>query len=333
MSDFLVMRSFDNQREPTVVKVRSDGIRMYCEARYVIVLDEEGNVVERINRPITYTGNYLVILSPIVYKGWKINLSVVLEIGFSRSVPYQQFEQRTCGGVRYRSVTRTPIAQLTDEKICSILSIIGDSFKMIVDEDTSHRKNLVWSKYGKDRKEMPIGMFVAIPLDARPLVYVCFEKDFISRINGHIQLFIDLVRSRLVKLKYAYCPKGEIKRFKVAKEIADILFAANYPAHFLEVIRSRLGKETRKVRSLFEQIVDEFAIKQKPKNDLDLLFEELGKIFSNRSEELIGKFKISVQTHPKRDERRLIHARGCLRLEIHPSEEAIQKKHGVAQVT
>lgn len=327
MCDFLTMRSFTNQKAPTVEKIRSDGIRMYCEARYVIVLDEKGAVVERINRSLTYTGNFLVILAPVIYNGLKVNLSIVLEIGLSRSVPYQQFEKFTDDGRRYRTITRRPIATLTDEEIIFLLPIISDSLQMIVDEDTSHRKKLIWVKNGKDKKEMLIGMFVAIPIEVSSLVYICLEKDFISRTNGHLQLFVDLVKKRLRKLKFAYYPKGQIKRFKVSQEIASILFEANYPSHFLEVIRKKLGKETKKVRSLFEQIVDEFGIKTKTMNNLDILYEDLEKIFGKSKKSLIEMFQVSVQTHPRRDGRRSTHAKDCLRIEVHPSKEAVQNKH------
>ncbi len=329
MSDVLTMRSFPNERAPTVTKIRSDGIRMYCEARYVIVLNDEGEVIEKINRSLTYTGNFLVVLAPVIYDGWKVNLSVVLEIGFSRSVPYQQYEQITSDGVRYRTITRRPVAQLTDAKIIELLSTISSSLRNIVDEETSHRKKLIWVKYGKDKREMLSGMFVSIPLDeASPLVYVCLEKDFISRTNGHLQLFVDLVKEKLRKLKFAYYPKGQIKRFKVSQEIASILFDANYPVHFLEFIRKKLGKETKKVRALFEQIVEEFEIKTKNKNNIDIFYKDLEKIFSEDKESLIENFKITVQTHPKRDNKRSVHAKDCLRIEIHPSIEAVQKKHG-----
>lgn len=326
MEDFLVVRDFGKTRPPTKEKILRDGIMMYCEARYVIVLDEHGEVVERINRSITYTGNFLVVLAPIIHEGKKIELSVVLEIGLSRSVPYQQFEKNFADG-KFAVKGRRPVAKLTDEKIIELLLTFSQIIQDVVDEETSHRKRLIWKKYGKDKKEMPIGIFVTVPFEASPLVYICLEKDFIERANGHLQLFVNMTREKLRKLKFAYYPKDEIKRFKVAQEIASILFDANYPSHFLEVIRRKLGKETGKIRSLFEQIIEEFEIKTKEKDDLDVLHENLEKVFGENKDILINSFPISVQTHPKRNNRRSTHAKDCLRIEIHPSKEAIEEKH------
>lgn len=328
MSGFLTVRSFPNQRAPTVEKIRSDGIRMYCEARYVIVLNEEGEVVEKINRSLTYTGNFLVVLAPVVYDEWKVNLSIVLEIGLSRSVPYQQFE-KWFGKEKISVQKRRPVVMLSDEHLIYLMSVIVVAIQDVVDEEVSHRKSLVWNTptTRKNGSYLLNGKFITIPLEITPLVFICLKKDFTARVEGHLSLFVKLTKEKLSTFKYAYYPKGQIKRFKKAKEIASILDEAQYPEHFINAVRKKLGKPTGKYRALFEQIIDEFKISFGIGNENDALLKKLDTKFEENSKHLLEQFPLIVVMHPKRDSTRDVHARNCIRVEIYPSEKMIQYKH------
>ncbi len=346
MDSFLVMRSFPKGKEPTLAKVIRDGENMYCEARHVIVLDERGEITYEEYRPTAYTGNYIAVFAPTVYKGEEIRLAVALEIGFSRSVPYQWFEKWHDG----KKVTRTfrrPIIKLSDEEVIHLLPTLSRAIQHIVDQDVSHRRNLIYhtstTPYGgkaKKGKELASGKFITVPNDESVLVFACLAKDSEARNKIQLSEFVSMTNKRLSKLKYAYYPKGELKRFSGVQETAEILVEADYPLHFAEVIRRKLGKETGKVRSLFEQIVEVFEIKFKETTyEKDLLHASLSQVLNGKTKNILGRFNISVTNHPKRDADKLLyaeehghnpaHAVNCIRVEILPSREAIEKTHPV----
>ncbi len=342
MRNFLIMRSFPLGKEPTTAKVIRDGEKMYCEARHVIVLDENGEVSYEENRPSAYTGNYIAVFAPIVYKGEEIRLAIALEIGFSRSVPYQWFE-KWYGKKKVTTTVRRPVVKLTDEKVISLLPTLSRAIQHIIDQDVSHRRNLIYhtstTPYGgkgKRGKELASGKFITVPKDESVLIFACLAKDSEARHRVHLSDFVRITRKRLSRLKYAYYPKGDLKRFSSVKKTVEILLDADYPAHFAEVIRRKLGKETEKVRSLFEQIVEVFEIKFKETTyDKDLLYASLFQVLNGKAKDILGRFSLSVTNHPKRDADKLLyakehghnpaHAVNCIRVEILPSQEAIEK--------
>ena len=341
MQDFLVMRDFGKTKPPTVEKVRRDGENMYCESRYVIVLNEEGAVVETIDRQTEYTGNFLVVLAPVTYDGEFLPLCVVLEIGLSRSVPYQQFEKKFTNH-KFAIKSRRPIAKLNDKTIIYLLNKISVALQQIVDADTAHWQNLVHytkmtpdGKLAKGGKVVSSGKFITVPKDEDLIIYICLLININARSKGHLHEFVQITKEKLVRLPFASYPKKDLKRLKVAQEIAYVLGEAKYPKLFLEIILDKLGKPGTKFRNLVEEIIDYFQI---PINEDDpdkfiVAYLKLHEIYEDHGY-LVSKFKTEVVTHPKRENRKKNykykgkpHGKEHMRLEILPSKEAISKKH------
>lgn len=161
MKDVFEKISFSGRRAPLVQKVVSDGLKMYDLARYVIVLDEEGQVIEKFdNAPFGGTVDCLVVLAPCMYSGTLIEKTVVLEIGFRRFVPYAQAEYRKVGTTKrgphlrrksdevktknlvsvkkdktvFAIKPRTPIARICDKVMLQVLPVILDGIQFCVDE-------------------------------------------------------------------------------------------------------------------------------------------------------------------------------------------------------
>ena len=347
MSDFLVMRSFPNRREPYVEKVRSDGILMYYEARYVIVLDEEGNVVERINRSITYTGNYLVVLAPLMYKGWKINLSVVLEIGLSRSAPYKQYE-KCFESERFAVKARCPVARLTDEKVIFLLPLISKQIKSIAVEETAHWKSVTFGgrreTRGKRRSSHAIrwkcGIFASIPTEEEVLCYAVHLLDFETRVDYLSQkvLFIEYWLRNYKQSSYS---RKQLLSYAGAKKVADMVMDAEYPAHHLSVIVRGLSPH---IRDLFDLCIRAYSPLPKEGEEYKELEEILGSappsdfyIFLHNKFELVrAEIKKGWRLHcyiwEKRDARRKTHAQNSLRFEIglEDKDRDVLKNHEIA---
>lgn len=328
MSNIIEMHSFDKgQRMPTVEKVRRDGMNMCFKSRYVIILDDSGNIIKEIHRK-NYMGNYLVVLAPVIYKDTYVPLSVVLEIGFGRAVPYSYFRKREGGKLLTFSFVRRPVAKLTDEKLISLFPQIGEAIQKVTDETVSNWENSVWKNRYKDATYLLMASTITIPYEEKSLCYVCLEKALLGREKSHIAMFVSLVKIRLSKLKYANYTDKEIKRFKVVQEIAYVLHEAQYPSHFLEIIRKKMGSMATKNRVLFEQIIEVFKIKPTEGNRDDEFHFALREKYGEKNH-IINKFSPSVRTNPKKDAKRKSHTKSgnFLRVEIEVSKDIVQKKH------
>lgn len=324
MNDFLIMRSFDsNQRVPTVDKVRRDGIRMYSEARYVIVLNEEGDVVERINRSITWMGNYLVVLAPVLYDGWKINLSVVLEIGLSRSVPYQQFEKKI-DGKTVATKNRRPIVKFTDTKIISLTSILSQSLKTIALEETKHWKSV---EYGGKRKQVgrriswKSSIFASIPHDEEILCYAVYLSDLETRFR-YLKEKVRFIKFWLKKYQFSYYSRKQLRSFAGAQKVAELLINAKYPTHHLHIILNNLS---HKHRELVELSVRAFSPETEEYKELDEILKTptapsfyifLHSRLKMLRNEIKNGWKLHGYVWEKRDANRKVHAQNSLRFEI-----------------
>lgn len=158
MDTILTMLPFNERRAPLVDKVRRDSELMYEHSRYVIVLNQQGCVVEeRFNRRFDDDiVDCLSVFAPVTYKDVYIEKAIVLEIGFRRFVPYAQTEYRlnssTKRGPSHRVKKgeqriikqkntekkiaikpRTPVAALSKDLIFDLIPAISNGMQMCVD--------------------------------------------------------------------------------------------------------------------------------------------------------------------------------------------------------
>jgi hypothetical protein len=102
-----------------------------------------------------------------------------------------------------------------------------------------------------------------------------------------------------------------------------MLRKANYDERSMEELGRKLGNPSRSMpRAHFERICELFDIKPRAPNGL---FQELMDMYDISPKEAKKLLPLSFATHPKRDNRRGSHARGCVRVEVRPSFTAIQK--------
>ena len=318
------------------------------EARYIIILDKNGKVVEKIDRSVSYIGDILVVLAPVVYQKQNINLAVVLEIGFSKAVPYGQYRKQLDNS-KIRTWRRRPVVKITDNHLIHIMPEIAQALQNITDKKLlTKRRNLTFftqmkpsghrSKLGR---EIFSNMGITISTENSPLVYTCLEKDRDSRERKYINPLVDSIKSDFRKMPHAYYPNKKIKRFKSAQRIAGIIKNGNYSNFFVDEIRRKLGKETTKNRALFELVIDTFNLKFRETSDYDAILESLSLIWFKRRDELVSRFPVSTITFPKRIEKKKKYAvtRGkgkglkfrqakkCIRVGIHVSEKVVNIKN------
>jgi hypothetical protein len=340
-------RVLSPEKTPKVDKIIRDGETMYAHARYVIVIDKDGNVVEEINRQQGALANFLVVLAPFKYKNAEIYQSVVLEVGLGRASPYKQVEKHFDDDKKIAIKGRTRVARLSDEGLFLLTPVICSAIQNVIDEETSHRKNLIYytkmtptGSLAKWGKVVIGGMFITISLDDPLLAHACLVKNFEARKRGHLTEVANITRENFNRLKYAHYPKGELKRFKVVQELLAVLKEANYPEYMVEVIREKLGKPNTKTRGLFDLVFHEFNIKFAVPSETDQILLSLKSEQKKKIARILEKFPLSVITHPKRVKKKemnakkngtkaFMHAKECVRVEVLPSKKAIDAKHPV----
>jgi hypothetical protein len=328
----------------TVKKAWSDGDNLYNHARAVIVLNEKGDIVETIDRVKGFVINVLAILGPVFYNGEHLDRAVRSEIGFGRATPYMPAESNILG-TRVWITDRAVVKPLSNKEEHKLLPAITKLIQHVIDKEVEHWKRVT---YVKSRHSDPViytrGKFITVPPDLPLLTFLCLARDMKTRTSGHLKEFADRTWLRLHRLRPPPYPPKKLKRLKSVQHTASNLNDAKYGTLALELIKNMLGKrEGDKVRMLFEQILEVYKIAPDDKK-LDMLYLELRQRFSHVNEEQALKtFPLDVVTQEKRVAMREIkeprkrppkyrHAKGCIRVEVRPSKEAVEK-HGMQQYT
>lgn len=346
MSEFLEMRSFEHRRMPLVEKVIRDGTNMYNSARFVIVLNDEGEIIEKINGKFGFVGNFLVVLAPVTYKGVYIPMSVVLEIGIGRATPYQQFEQKHNDG-RITIKSRIPIAKLKNDFVIKILPLLAETIQLIVDSDISHRKRLIYTQKKKGYTLIRSnGSFIKIKHEEEILFYVCHLRDIETRRKDHLNRFANHIIKNLTILfgKSNYYTDSELKKQKIknlfpASNIAYSVNEVQYPTHIMEIVRDKIIKRDKNKKGyieLFDQILRVYKIKILDTKTYDQeLYVKLNKKFGGIKERLLNKFPILIEVDIKRTLKRknmrlqqnknplLEQSKGCVVIQVKPSRELL----------
>lgn len=347
MHKFLDMHSFDkNERVPTAEKIIRDGMNMYDYARYVIVLDDEGNVSEEIDREENFVGDYLVVLAPTIFKKQKIEKSVVLEIGISRSTPYKPFEKKILGE-DVSIINRIRVASLKDESLLKLMPTISKILETIVASRVATWKNIDFfiPKAGRYKRR---GIFLTIHNDEKILCFANHLMDMTSRNYLKVSRAAGLSRWTKGFHNKAFSYK-QLCSFTRPIKIWEMLRNCNYPEHYLDYVLNQL---TANQREVVADVLRAFSVREMRNkkgdneeklrvmqlNIKDILkttpppdgFKELQKLYGGKEKEIIKSWPLHIVCHPNRDVKRgenglgSAHAEKSLRVELVPSKELVK---------
>lgn len=365
MSPALTLLSFQGRRAPLVQKVVDDGKRMYEHARYVIILDKKGSVIEHFeNPPFNTIVDCLVVLGPVVYKGVSIALSVILEIGFRRFAPYKQTEYRVYGkpkrtsrkkgvvknripvprakrGVIKAIPSRTPIATMTDTTRQHILGDIASGIQTCVDsiietwgnsDPVQERENKCGEKY-----TYVASVFVRIPKQERLLCAAARFKETEFRLSNSGPL------GTLAKKIRALCRQFIANNTRSKTEQGDYLQSSIKKSHIIWRIKETLDKRI-KYRKFTEQMISRmltlvgkrdsaerklldqvFKIRGITKPVKDVELETLEREFGHIRKALLAKWPLTTFISMRHANRRTLHASGCLTVSVLGSRSELEK--------
>lgn len=168
----------------TLEKVHRDAAMMEKYAKYVIRLDESGNVTNHYrNKTLHRLVDCIVVLAPAKFCSEYVEQAVALEIGLSRFVPYRAAEFKD-GQQTHFLPERTKIGTLPWATIRRMLPILYHAIQTCVDKrmETWTRAKLVQENIGK--RGMTVyesWLTIRIPKD-QPLLYALLRlKDEADR--------------------------------------------------------------------------------------------------------------------------------------------------------
>lgn len=281
----------------TVGKVIRDAENMREYARYVIVLDHSGDVVDHyLNDSKGHLIDSIVVLAPAKFLGECVDYAVALEIGLSRFVPYKMTEFKTNKPGKKKQVKviqeRTRVGTLPWGITTRLLPVLWRAIQICVDKrmETWTRARFVQEYFGQRGMSVyESWITIRIPKD-QPLIYTVLrlkdEQDRTSPGKTYaasaeiIHREIGLFRKLKVSYRGAY-PDEVIRGSSSLRMIADwmkknIKYRAYTNRSFEAIHKILLGYDGESLR-IFKELCRVFKVPNAPRdNQLDTFESSLG---------------------------------------------------------
>jgi hypothetical protein len=343
MYKHLIPVVFTSRKEPHPSKVARDGKIMYEKSLYVIVLDEQGTVVEAFeNPPFTNPVDCITVLSPVIYKGVLIQHSVVLEIGLRRTSPYTRTEYRSAGSrkrgprirtkdkqnslpppVRSREVRgcvnqRTPAFRLSDSSLLALLPELCKALECCITLflETWERNNLLYKPNKNAPHSYSTSITARVVNEERLLCAAILFEDLRGRMGEERNLganarYLKRECGLFMKAnKRSLTEQGDylhdtVKRSHRAQSIADFLkVRILYYGYSLHMIQAMLSLVGRK-NSSERRLLDQIQKVHKVPAPLeDPQYQDLHKTYGALRRALRSSFKLHVYVNKKRAKKR-----------------------------
>lgn len=325
MDSILTLLPFKERRAPLVDKVKRDSELMYQHSRYVIVVDEQGHVVEQhFNRRFDDdTVDCLTVFAPVTYRGVYIEKAVVLEIGFRRFVPYAQTEYRLNSSTRrgpshrvkkgeikkevlkkqkQKAIAikpRVPVAVFSKDAVFDLMPIISNGIQVCVDAIVltwkgSRGATTVWAQAGnKSRKiwrsyEVEPAITVRIPSEMDLLCATATFAELEWRFQSDGQIDIS-ARALKDMLKYYLSPSR--RRGKNAQGNFSDEYVKGRTTFYW--VADRLQKKVRMgySRYMIEQLLSFVGVKGSFGRNLIEQIQRVYKVPKAQENEILDKYQ------------------------------------------
>lgn len=318
----------------TIGKVERDAVVMEEYSRYVIKLDDEGNVQEHYsNPPFGEIIDCIVVLAPAIFQGKRIEKSVALEIGLSRLVPFKSTEIKAVRPDRKKQCwiikSRTQLGTLPWDVMLKIMPTLWFAIQFCIDEKLSEWKQArLIQTFDRNQKGFAVyesWMTIRVPKD-QPLLYAVLRlKDELGRLEPekNYAYLADYFQERFdeFRLLNAYYqgeyPDEVMKRsnnlYVVASQIRKNILYRGYTSRSVESIRGLLGKKDRKNVLFFDEVLRVFKVPCAPRDDfLDMYEPKLG----GAKDEILSQCPLRPCRVIKRENKRTTHAQDCFTIGI-----------------
>lgn len=257
-----------------MLKIREDGKRIRRAARWVLVVDDRGIVIDIIHNT-NYVANIIAVIGPVVICGVCIPEAVLLEIGVSRGRPYAKAECKRDGVYRQfncrKKAGELSLAQLNSTWPAIIAAIeecirearAGWSFKIGWRTRTTANK----------MKEYERGVYFSISSKDVLLHEAFLLRDVVNR--TYLERDAYLISYFLRRYKFVYYPAKQLKSFKGVHRVVDLwrkmTISPRWSARYAQKVFRMLPPAKR---SLFEHVADIYKLDlgENYENDKELQF-------------------------------------------------------------
>lgn len=293
-------------RAENVEKLRRDTENLKKYARFVLVL-EGGRVrvidnVERRSKGLPYA-KVIAVLGTAQHGDVELPESVLMEVGYRRTRPYARSEEHlkdkngNCLHERWKITSRRRVRELLREELALVYPHIAECMASIVIEHRSLWKTKgPWWVDGPGPVERGIHFTVA-ECDVHMFRQMVLQ-DIAYRKRRYISGHARRVARFLGKYQSSYYSPKQLKRFKRARDIKELLLQTHYSPFYREVLR-RCFKTGSHVQLLLDAIAETFKI--------DVSVSEIDEVILDSKPIFLANGKIDC--HRPNNRKRTLHAR------------------------
>lgn len=252
----------------TLAKLRRDAANLKKHARFVLIL--KGSEIELIDnaelreKGIPYA-KLIVILGPAC----QLSEAVLMEVGYCRTRPYRQVEEKIVEesgkptGKRWCIKGRHKARSLSEEEFMLIYPHLALCIKQVVDEHTSSwapgSKGLWWLKrFGDVRMSVFRGIHFTVSNSDEPLCLQLMCEDMAYRKKRYIDNHVRWVSRMLKTYRCAYYAPKRLRSYARAQRIVQLLSRAHYVQLYRMVFLNSFAN--RQKRTVLDLIVDSFEV-------------------------------------------------------------------------
>lgn len=262
----------NNARTPslrgvTFGKLRRDARNILRYARFVIVLGGDyPKVIDngyRRTKSLPYA-RIIAVVGPVQHTGIILKNGVRMEIGYSRTRPYAQLEERlrdeygNRGNRRWFLKPRPRAGHLSDEEFALVFPLITQCMASIVLE---HRQNWKVKKswWVDGPGEVERGVHFTIHHSDESMFRQMVLEDVRYRRERYISRHAAWVYYLLKRYKYSAYPSRQLRKFSKAQCVAEMLSQGHYTPFYRAVFLRCFAKGSH-TRTLLDSIMETFGI-------------------------------------------------------------------------
>lgn len=257
------MKTSPPVRVVTLGKVQRDGQNLKQFARFVIVL--RNAVPELIDngtrrRDSLPFARLIAVLGPVQHEGVLVSEAVLLEIGYSRTRPYAQLEERERDeeGQRLKNgrwwlKPRTRVRKLTAEELELVHVLLEECMAEIVLEcrETWKTKDRWWVP-GPGAVER--GIYFTFDKSDHLLYRQILLEDIRFRKEEYLYGHARRIRRLIGHYRYPDYSRSQLERWSGVRKIADLLRAQTYDNPYYRRVLLECFKAGSHVRNLLEHL-------------------------------------------------------------------------------
>lgn len=252
------IRSQTNARQ--VLKAIDDVRRLKEQARYVLILDAQGKLINIIYRA-TYFANLIAVLAPATLHGIPLPEALVLEIGISRTRPYQAVERVTREGTKKlftkRLMKRTRVRPMSTYELAKLWPDLERLFASATRAARLRWKNKEawWVTSRKGTWQFERGIYFSVDnRDSRVRLFVLNEE--MRRRHAFLREYAGRLADHMHRYRKQYSEE-RLKRLIGIREAIAMWKSSGLPRSDQGVVLAALPRRTR---SLFERSLSAFGL-------------------------------------------------------------------------